>query len=810
MCNDKKYRLLLTMLVMMCCPVAGRGQTTGSPCPELLIEQKYDHVPLRTYRAHGWDTAVTCQHRSLTLSTEPYMPVTFFDGTYIVEEIPYAPADPTFAQGTRMPVGTDDDFALQATAIPFNFFFFGIRKSSFRLGANGMITFATDQFGGGYGCPWKYGAPLPWPDGTSGAPTMPEGANGSVPLARMRDAIYGIYEDTHPLGSYLSGHQGIYYGIQGERPCRKIICSWNGIPTYKGSQNLDNRCTYQIVCYEGSNIVEVHVKRRGVNPDWQNGAGIIGLQNATGLPQEPDSIDNRAPNHEVVAGSPAYFCPDGKNLFSTALDSVAYRFVPSGRSVSTCQWYRVGDDGSAVQLGTMQGDSNGYVIPANTYAEHPTLTQAIVKPTRPSRYVATLIFQTADDTTYVLSDTIHIGIDTTSDFRLEGRCGDRTTVGEERTMDVCRGSDAEVRIRYEDPLVADSISWKVRRMEWGVALPLADSLYAIGEEGHVLRPTLEPLEAYDARIDTLIVESKVYFANGCHSRDTFALRMVPSYDRVMQVDICRGDTFTWAANGQRYQESTTAPAVKYNAVTECDSTIHLHLTVHDVAHTMVPHTSCQPYTWVDGRTYSASNDGSRERDTVVVTSRYGCDSVLHLAFTYAPVEARIGSDRDYFDYDNTTVTLRDESMGSNGRRWLLPDGRIRTDATTEYTIPLESDSAEVRLVAYSPYGCSDTAARTIGFRRATLWVPNIFTPDRLDDNRFFGPVGKGVTQLEMYVYNRLGQMVYGGRGAESRWDGRDLEGRLCEQGVYVYVIRYADITEPRKTKTKKGTVTLIR
>ena len=803
---------MLAATLLAACGMAC-GQGVASPCPEVLIEQKYDHVASRNYRAEGWDTAITCSRQTLMLSAEPYMPVTYFNGTYLVEAIPYNPPDPTFAAGTRMPVGTDDDFAAQSTTIPFHFFFFGLQKESFRLGANGLITFATDQFEGGYGCPWSFSAPLPWPDGTVGAPTMPEGATGSVPLARMRDAIYGIYEDTHPVGAYLSGHQGIYYGIQGEWPCRKIICSWNGIPTYKGSQNLDNRCTYQIVCYEGSNIVEVHVKHRGVNTGWQNGAGIIGIQNATGLPQVP-SDDHLAPNYSVDSGAPAAFWPDSMNLFNTPLDSVAFRFTPQGRTVSNCVWYRIDDNGDSLALGTTQGDSNGYMLPMDPTAERPTLTQAFVSPSRPTRYVAALLFRTADNEYYYLKDTISVGVDTSSAFGLQGRCGDRCTDPQQRTLDVCRGSQATVGVVYNTPQQATTIQWAATHMSKGRALPLADSLYHVADSGHTFVPT-SCLLAFGSDsdpdgIDTLLLAAQVQFSNGCTGSDTFMLRYVPSYDIVEHYGICLGDTLVWHVDGNAYSHTTHEPSVTTPTRTGCDSTVHLDLTVYDVTHTYASHADCKPYTWLDGRTYSSSNSATRETDTIVVANRYGCDSVVHLDFSYEPLQARIASSLEYFDYDHTEVTVADASIGSQRRLWTLPDGRRRTTESIDYAMPADADSALFTLVAYSPYGCVDTTQLVIPFRKATLWLPNAFTPDRLDGNRLFGPTAKGLVSCEMYIYNRLGQRMYYGRGTDCAWDGRTPDGRLCEQGAYVYVIRYRDVAVPSTFKTETGTVTLIR
>lgn len=371
-----------------------------SPYIEVQIKQKHDH--LSAYAVLGWDTVVTQNQPTLTLSCMPYVPVLFFNGTYTVEEIPYNPADPTFHQGTRVPTNTDDIFG-PATPIPFPFYFFGERKTAFVLGANGLVTFNTAA--AGQFCAYSYSAGIPWPDGTAGAPQG---------LMYMRDAIYGIYEDTYPSptthGSTGDPNWGMYYGIQDNMPGRKIVCSWNDIPLF-GNTCTSIRNSYQIICYEGTNIIEVHVKQRQACQSWRNGFGIIGIQNATGLPQQP-SLDPLTGNSHVVPGSPAAFYPAGKNPFSTNLTEVAYRFTPQGESLYTYKWYRIFDDGrDSVELTTNTNEPNGYYLPMDATSSCPMLTRAVVSPTESSSYVFELRFRTANGDWCFLRDTCRVGVD---------------------------------------------------------------------------------------------------------------------------------------------------------------------------------------------------------------------------------------------------------------------------------------------------------------------------------------------------------------------------------------------------------------
>ncbi len=805
-----KHNAFGLTLVLIAIAISGNcaAQETVSPCPEVLIDQKYDHVPLRVYREQGWDTAITCENRQIELSTEPYIPVQFFNGTYIVEQVPYNPPDTSFSMGTQMPINTDDNFAGTITQIPYPFYFFGIRKTQFCLGANGLVTFSTSVTPGAT-CPWSFSAPIPWPDGTSGAPSN---------LSYMRDAIYGVYEDTHPLSSYLSGTQGIYYGIQDQFPCRKIICSWNGVPEYNGSSNLNNRCTYQIVCYEGSNIIEVHVKRRGVNTSWQNGVGIIGIQNATGAAQQK-STDHDAPNYYVVNGSPAAFFPAGKNTFNTVLDSTAYRFTPQGTTNKNYEWYRIFDDGrDSVMLTTNPTDTNGYYIPMDPTSAHPTQTRAIVSPTCVSKYVMHLKFKNANNDWYNLYDTITIGIDTTNDLYLKfGDVGDTSAPS---FKNVCDGSSAIANLTIPESQVPRTITWTAVRVINGEEITLPNSMYMIGSDQRSM--TILPDAQFDTlphnKIDTIYMQASVEFVSGCQNFARALVSTYPNFDTTQHAGICKGDVFEWHYDNKHPElyenySTPTNPETTFKTLMSapgCDSIVRLYLEVLDVSTTIDKVDDCKPIVWKNGTTYTESNSATASTDTVVLQNQYGCDSVVRLDFTLHPVIAQIESNLTHFDFDHLDVVLTDVSTGNDSRLWTFPSGATQTGLNAYYSISVSQSEADINMIAFSPYGCSDTTNIVIPFNKETFWIPNVFTPDDPAGNSTFSSISSQTLTQTMQIFNRLGQQVFECEGVDCGWDGRDMNGNPCPQGAYVYLIRYTNSFEPNVIKIKKGTVTLLR
>ena len=173
------------------------------------------------------------------------------------------------------------------------------------------------------------------------------------------------------------------------------------------------------MCYEGTNIIEVHVKHHGVEPLWNGGRSIIGIQNATGLSQTAGEAGST--NSQVVDGSPAAFFPKGYNNTSMALDSVAFRFTPQGSNEpwksgeNDYKWYRIFADGrDSVELPAYdqpgaEEDTNGFYYPMGHTTGRPTLTRAVARPGCESRYVMELTFLNAEGRKYVLRDTNTIG-----------------------------------------------------------------------------------------------------------------------------------------------------------------------------------------------------------------------------------------------------------------------------------------------------------------------------------------------------------------------------------------------------------------
>jgi gliding motility-associated-like protein len=106
-------------------------------------------------------------------------------------------------------------------------------------------------------------------------------------------------------------------------------------------------------------------------------------------------------------------------------------------------------------------------------------------------------------------------------------------------------------------------------------------------------------------------------------------------------------------------------------------------------------------------------------------------------------------------------------------------------------------------------GCSDTISYVVNVKPcsvSSIYIPNSFTPNGDGKNDVFKVVGEYYRDLEMFIYDRWGLLIFESKDS-SGWNGK-FKGLDCQQGVYVYVIRWYGYTNIIKQSV--GHVSLIR
>jgi hypothetical protein len=226
---------------------------------------------------------------------------------YVVEPIVYQP--PYQFGCLQNPVSVnDDDVWSPIINLPFNFCFYGNNYNQCIISSNGVISFdTTNNIPGGYSN-WSFNTNLPSP-------------------SLFLNSIFGVYHDIDPRVGGTVGWELITLNSG----CRALVAAWKDMPMFSPSCN-SILYTGMIVLYEDTNVIEVYIEEKNVCATWNGGRAIVGIQNASG-------------SQGVVA-------PDRNALdpnWSTYQE--AWRFSPSGPSITTIQWFE-GDTASGPVIGT--------------------------------------------------------------------------------------------------------------------------------------------------------------------------------------------------------------------------------------------------------------------------------------------------------------------------------------------------------------------------------------------------------------------------------------------------------------------------
>lgn len=170
--------------------------------------------------------------------------------TYAVSQITYAPD--SFSAGN--PVIILDDEYSGIISLPFDFCFFGNTYNKCVIGQNGFIRFDT-TYANVY-CPWPIAAAIP---------------SSSDPA----NAIFAPWQDLYNDSMQLLVFDTVY----GTAPNRRFVVTFHQVHMYSCT-NLS--FTGEVMLYEGSGNIEIHIHNKELCTGWNGGYAIEGIQNANG------------------------------------------------------------------------------------------------------------------------------------------------------------------------------------------------------------------------------------------------------------------------------------------------------------------------------------------------------------------------------------------------------------------------------------------------------------------------------------------------------------------------------------------------
>lgn len=736
-------------------------------CPDVYYAPSSTRPPLVR---RGWDTLVTCDNPSITLYATPYVTCSQFQG-YRVTSIPYDPPDTTFCShaggGGLLPVNQDDYYDANVMQFPFTFVFWGRRYNGAVVGPNGNVSFDTTMAGSFMPYNVSQYAPIP--------------SSSTQNTATVKNNIFGLWEDIDPRYFSNTGiaNAGIHKAIYTLPPahhgpeCRMLLVSYKGVPKFGHSSAAEaptHYSTSQIVCYEGTNIIDVHIKRHSAQCGTDGNKCVVGIINPTG-----DSA----------------VCAPGRNpLDNTDITTPeAWRFEPYGTTVRNIMWYR--NDTSAANLITdnVTNHINNDTLYKTAFDTLGQYLGLVVAPTVPTTYVMRMKYIGANGALYDVCYPVKVGVNKQHNMRVS------------YDPIVCKGEADTIRIYLDSTDLTQTRHnvWTCdnNRLRFTFS-PDSTIIYMTANQAMLFLPPRDTMHSITTNFSLTTT-----FTNGCTDSARVSITHVNRIDDTIYGSICDGESYVFGSH-----EYTQVGTYSYDTLTVegCPYTHTLRLDAHSTSASTDYQKDCHPYTWIDSVTYYETTN----TPTYTTQNRWGCDSVVTLNFTFDnSLQALIEANPLSATLDNLHLQLRDVSIGSNARTWYLPDGRTDTNVTVYYEFPTSEDSISFMLVARSEYKCEDTAYITIPLLKETIWFPNAFTPNK-DENNLFKPEGIGIVDIHVDIFDRRGILVNSFDGVDAGWDGTSAQGVAMPEGAYVYVCRHTNVINPGNPEIHKGTVLLLR
>lgn len=234
-------------------------------------------------------------------------------------------------------------------------------------------------------------------------------------------------------------------------------------------------------------------------------------------------------------------------------------------------------------------------------------------------------------------------------------------------------------------------------------------------------------------------------SQGCDSLVTLDLTI--NYSNVETQTITACDSFVWI-DGITYTTSNNTATFLLSNSKGCDSLIHLDLTINSSDSSTDVLTACNFYIWIDGITYTSSNNTSVH----VMTNSKGCDSVVSLDLTINKVS-------------DLTISVNGYTISSNNLsatyQWLDCDDdfAIIPGETNQSFTALKNGSYACELTENN---CVDTttcaAFNTIGISENTFQENILIYPN--PSNGFLSiELGDLYPKVKLSVFDNNGRLI---------------------------------------------------
>jgi gliding motility-associated-like protein len=202
---------------------------------------------------------------------------------------------------------------------------------------------------------------------------------------------------------------------------------------------------------------------------------------------------------------------------------------------------------------------------------------------------------------------------------------------------------------------------------------------------------------------------------------------------------------------------------------------------------------------------------------LIVTSPDGCiDSLTKYNFLISHPKpfANFGWSPNPATVFNTEVKFNNVSFGNDFNYWFMP-GADQSYSTEDQPFVMYPDGIvgnyEVTLIVESNFGCRDTVTKMLPILPEILfYAPNTFTPDGDEFNQSwkFNVEGVDITQFNLTIFNRWGQVIFETNDTKVGWDGT-FQGRIVEQGIYNWTATAKEIISDKKYEFR-GSINVLK
>ena len=149
------------------------------------------------------------------------------------------------------------------------------------------------------------------------------------------------------------------------------------------------------------------------------------------------------------------------------------------------------------------------------------------------------------------------------------------------------------------------------------------------------------------------------------------------------------------------------------------------------------------------------------------------------------------------------VNVKEVNPRSREWVWNFGDGNQSLQSVENYTYK-QAGEYQIQLTIKDSAGCqANWMSGPIIIKTPDLFWPNVFTPNGDGIGDFFLTDYQGNETFWIQIFDRWGVVVFESRNVHQGWNGQDLNGQVCADGVYLFTLQVGQ-------RNFSGSISLVR